>query len=501
MSQLFSIQNDKIVIDKLELSKLEGSVHHTGQLNIVGPIILEGYLNAQTIEATTIRVKNLVTESGNILDAGNWIFPTEEELNGKGFSWTWGNGSTRLAYRDGGRIWVSGDLDLDSGKSFKIDNVPVISQTALGSQITKSNLKEVGTLKNLTVTGDVTLSEFATFNSALGRLGLGTDEPNTAISIVENDVEISIGSLTANYATIGTYSNHHLSFITDNTARVTIKNSGEVVIGDSIHKTGNLIVHGTLTVDNLVTDTRLERNSSLDFKTTRSQSCYGLGLLWSGTGTPKSLLLMANPDRVWTSESFDIGQNQSYYINGAQILSTDKLGDTVTSSNLSSLGTLTSLAVQGSAVFLSDVNASRGTILASNIILNDTNNSLTITGSKFNSSSHFHASINDDDIIYAGLDEISIGNKINLRRPVKMFGPVSIGINNSDPTVDLNVKGSIGFGGKKMSVGSNMPINGSYRKGDIVWNENPQLDNYIGWVCISDGEPGVWAPFGAIARQ
>ncbi len=82
-----------------------------------------------------------------------------------------------------------------------------------------------------------------------------------------------------------------------------------------------------------------------------------------------------------------------------------------------------------------------------------------------------------------------------------MFGPVSIGINNSDPTVDLNVKGSIGFGGKKMSVGSNMPINGSYRKGDIVWNENPQLDNYIGWVCISDGEPGVWAPFGAIARQ
>lgn len=501
MSQLFTIQNDKIIIDKLELSKLEGSVHHNGQLNITGPIILEGYLNAHTVEADTIRVKNLVTEGGNILDAGHWLFPTEEELNGKGFSWTWGNGSTQLAYRTGGRIWMSGDVDLSAGKAFKIDNVPVISQTALGTQVTKSNLKEVGTLKNLNVTGDVTLSEFATFNSGLGRLGLGTDEPNAALAIVDNDVEIVVGSLVPGTATFGTYTNHSISIATDNTPRIVIKNTGEVVVGDATYKTGNVTIHGTLTVDNLVADTRVERNNSLEFKSTKTQSCFGLGLVWTGTGSSKSLMLMANPDRLWTSESIEIGPTQSYYINGSLVLSHDKLGDEVKSSNLSSLGTLTSLAVQGSAIFLSDVNASRGVILANNIVLNDTNNSLTITGSKFNSSSHFHASINDDDVIYCGIDEINIGNKINTRRPVKVFGPMSVGISQPDSTVDLDVKGNIKFNGKKMLTGASAPTSGSFQQGDIVWNETPQTDNYIGWVCVAAGEPGTWAPFGAIARQ
>jgi hypothetical protein len=501
MSQLFTIQNDKIVIDKLELANLEGTVRHTGQLNITGPIILEGYLNANTVEADTIRVKNLVTESGNILDAGHWLFPTEEELNGKGFSWTWGSGATQLAYRTGGRVWISGDVDLQANRSFKIDNTPVISQNALGAQIVKSNLKEVGTLKTLNVTGDVSLSEFATFNSGLGRLGLGTDEPNAALAIVDNDVEIVVGALTPGLASVGTYTNHNLSLITDNTSRITIKNTGEVVIGDPTFKTGNLIVHGTLTVDNLISDTRIERNSSLGFQSTKSQSCVGLGLMWIGSGNPKSLLLAANPDRLRSSESFEVGLNQSYYINGNLVLSEDRLGNTVTSSNLSSLGTLTSLAVQGSAVFLGDVNASRGTILANTLVFNDTNNSLTITGSKFNGSSHFHAAINDDDVIYAGIDEINIGNKINVRRPVKIFGPVSVGINSPDPTVDLSVKGSIAFSGKKMLTGTTPPVEGSFTKGDIVWNQNPLPDNYIGWVCIADGSPGTWAPFGAIARQ
>lgn len=501
MSQLFTIQNDKIVIDKLELANLEGTVRHTGQLNITGPIVLEGYLNANTVEADTIRVKNLVTESGNILDAGHWLFPTEAELNGKGFSWTWGNGGIQLLYRDGGRLWTSADVDLQAGKSFKIDNAPVLSQTELGAQVTKSKLKEVGTLKNLTVTGDVSLAEFATFNNGLGRLGLGTDEPNAALAIVDNNVEIVVGSFTPGTATIGTYTNHSISIATDNTSRIVIKNTGEIVVGDPVYKTGNLTVHGTLTVDNLVADTRFERSNSLDFKSSKTQSCFGLGLVWTGAGNPRSLLLMGNPDRLWTSESFEVGQGQSYYINGNLVLSDDRLGNNITSSNLSSLGTLTSLAVQGSAVFLSDINASRGTILASNMIFNDTTNSLTVTGARLCGSNHVLATVNDDEVIYAGIDEIVLGNKINTRRPVKVFGTMSIGINTPQSNVDLEVKESFSFGGKKMLAGFNPPTTGAFKQGDIVWNQNPHVDNYIGWVCITEGEPGTWVPFGAIARQ
>ena len=223
--------------------------------------------------------------------------------------------------------------------------------------------------------------------------------------------------------------------------------------------------------------------------------------MWTGTGNAKSLLLLGNPDRLWTSESFEVSTGQSYYINGNLVLAEDRLGNTVTSSNLSSVGTLTSLAVQGSAVFLSDINATRGTILANNIIFNDTNNSLSVSGSKLCGSNHILASINDDEVIYAGIDEIVLGNKINTRRAVKIFGPVSIGVNSNDSTVDLEVKESVKFGGKKMLTGYNPPASGFFKQGDIVWNQNPHTDNYIGWVCIADGEPGQWAPFGAIGRQ
>ena len=60
------------------------------------------------------------------------------------------------------------------------------------------------------------------------RVGLGTAEPNSAISILENDVEIGIGSPGYGVASIGTFSNSSLSITTDNISRILIKNSGEI---------------------------------------------------------------------------------------------------------------------------------------------------------------------------------------------------------------------------------------------------------------------------------
>lgn len=42
------------------------------------------------------------------------------------------------------------------------------------------------------------------------------------------------------------------------------------------------------------------------------------------------------------------------------------------------------------------------------------------------------------------------------------------------------------------------PIAGSWRKGDIVYNENAQAGGFIGWVCVADGTPGEWRGFGRI---
>ena len=48
--------------------------------------------------------------------------------------------------------------------------------------------------------------------------------------------------------------------------------------------------------------------------------------------------------------------------------------------------------------------------------------------------------------------------------------------------------------------GTKEPTSGSFRQGDIVWNENPIPTGYVGWICVRTGTPGEWKPFGQIGR-
>ena len=82
-----------------------------------------------------------------------------------------------------------------------------------------------------------------------------------------------------------------------------------------------------------------------------------------------------------------------------------------------------------------------------------------------------------------------------------MFGQLTVGVNNPDPTVSLAVNGNISFANKKFITGIRPPIEGNFLKGDICWNQQPQEDGYVGWVCVTEGSPGMWAPFGAIGRN
>lgn len=484
MSQIFSIEHDKVVIKKLALEQLDGDLTVSGTLTVDQLIVKDA--PAATAPIST--------------DFGNWTVHDESDLMGKGLSWTWGHGSVQLAYRAGNRLWSNSDFDLEQHKSYMIDSVIVLSGDSLGSSVTKSRLKEVGTLKNLTVTGDSALADFAVFSSALGRLGLNTDTPNGVLSIVENDVEIVAGSSRDGKGHIGTYTSHDFELISDNTTRINIKNNGQVVFGTEATKNADVRIYGTLTVDTVVADNRIDRYSPLEFKTSRDQGIYGQGLIWTGTGGMRQLIMRASPDRLWTTESLDLGEEQSYYINGTPVLSSVGLGTTVTRSNLAKLGTLEDLTVDGEAMFMSRINASRAVINAKTILFND-GDEFVITNSKLTSNRNFSITVADDETYYADSAEIAIGNKNNTRRPVKVFGPLSVGVNNPDPDADLNVKGNIKFADKKFVTGTHIPTQGSYSTGDICWNSTPVADNYVGWICIEAGAPGKWLPFGSIARQ
>lgn len=125
----------------------------------------------------------------------------------------------------------------------------------------------------------------------------------------------------------------------------------------------------------------------------------------------------------------------------------------------------------------------------------------TITNSKLTASNKLSFNINTDEVLYASDNEIIIGNSSKLRRPVKVFGKLTVGISTPAEDVDFAVKGNVSFAGKKFVTGTSVPETGSFSKGDICWNEDPTSATYVGWVCIEAGAPGRWLPFGAIARQ
>ena len=501
MTQVFNIQDDKVVITKLALSYLEGSIIHAGTLDIVGNTSVRSDLQvAGTITADTVNVKTLITENGTPIDIGNWVTNAESELLGKGFSWTWSEGSVQLAYRSGNRLWSNADIDLTASNSYKIDNIEVLSSNELGPQVSKSKLTQLGTLSSLNVDGDANLSQFAFFNSALGRLGLNNEEPNGVLSVSENNVEFIIAAPNYGVATVGTYTNSDVSFITDNTPRFTIKRDGEIVIGNQRSNSANVTIYGNLNVSTITADTRINRYSPLQFSPSVDTSIYGLGLVWSDPNRPRQLVLMPGPDRLFTTESFDLGPDQSYYINSQAVLSATSLGPSVVASSLTSVGPLTSLLVQGSSTFGGTINATGG-VNVDTLTLADDINPATITNTQLDARNNYTISISSDQVFYADSRQISIGNKLNNNHNVSVYGNLSVGISNPDPSVSLAVSGNISFANKKFVTGIAPPTQGSFGVGDICWNQSPQSGSFIGWVCLIEGNPGQWAPFGSIAQQ
>lgn len=499
MSQLLTIENNKIVIQHVALTNVDGDVTHCGTLNVTGPSKFLGNLDvANVLTADTLKVKNIETDSGWSFDMGAWKTTNESELNGKGFSWSHGGDSVRLIYRNGGRLWANADLDLFIDKTYQINGETVIGGDYLGPQVRKSNLEEVGTLKKLSVDGDVSLAKFVNFHSNLNRVAINAIEAHSALTVVENDVELVVGSTMIGVGVLGVHSNHNLAIITDNTPRIVVKNSGEVVFGNESSRAANVTIYGSLTVDNIISDTKSETFSSVEFKGDYGSPIYDKGLIWSGTGGDKELVMKPNPDRLWSSQSIDIDSTQTYRVNNKVVLSETELGFSVTKSYLTELGRLSNLDVEGTARFYGDLVSLDNPIIAKTVSFNQGTNIVELTDKGWFASQQFKVTIGSKDLVQVNETEVLLGDKENANKAVKVFGTLSVGVNSPDPNFGLVVKGNVMFANKKFINGDSAPTTGYYSRGDICWNNDPRTGSYIGWVCIGNGNPGTWTPFGKI---
>ena len=266
-----------------------------------------------------------------------------------------------LLYKDNN--WqLSDSIKLPNKKTITIGNRLALSESELGSTITKSNLKKVGVLDELRVRGDFNINETLYYNATSNRLGINVLDPNGVLGLMENGVEIVVKGEDYLRAKIGTVTKHELQFVTNNQTALVIDIDGKVTIGND---------------DNFNSKLKVSHNIDSDYSAGFSNS--GKGVIISA-GLENKLVVQDNK--------------------------TKKV----------------------------------------NLIVNDS----------------------------------------------------KVGINVVNPEAALHVNGDVKMMNKHMWSAPNPPSSGTNYQGDIVWNSNPGPTQPIGWVCIKDGVPGVWAVFGRI---
>lgn len=237
-------------------------------------------------------------------------------------------------------------------------------------------------------------------------------------------------------------------------------------------------------------------------------SVSNTGVIWTGEGNTRQLT--QQQDRLFSSNSVDIATGNQYRIDNRVVLDSTTLGSDVRQSSLTSVGTLQNLATEGNInfdnfMFYDEVNnrfglgieAPNGAFSVGSIEHEFVVDNNEVGKFKVGSWTTSELSIITDDTTRIHVSETG---RITLHDKVKVQGKLGVNVNNVSADVDLDVAGAMRFSGKKMESAIAAPVDGSYKLGDIVWNNAPRPSGYVGWICVREGTPGEWSPFGLIAQ-
>lgn len=278
-------------------------------------------------------------------------------------------------------------------------------------------------------------------------------------------------------------------------------------LGDSL----NSIINRALTVE----DMRMQSLTSVEFNAEEGKGVYGKGLQWKDNGPTKQLIYRANPDRIWTSESIDINADASYMIGNTPVISQSELGSSVRNSSLVKVGTLNNLktsgnlAIDGYIFYNSDAeslgigtDAPNGklsiTTLDSEFIIDSEPNAVKL--GTWTTDDLKVVTDNTTRLTIRSNGHVDIGNAERADTKVSIHGRLGVGVSQVEEGVSISTSGPVKFENKKFMNGTDAPTSGTFRQGDIVWNENPVPTGYVGWICVRAGTPGEWKPFAQITK-
>jgi hypothetical protein len=346
-------------------------------------------------------------------------------------------------------------------------------------------------------------------------------ELNSSLDYKEIARKFPLRSLSGDHINGGKIQNFASAGIADlsTNTQLTITNDGVHVTNLKVDNLEKLSVSGTikaktLEVDELKAEIKFEKDQPIVFS---SDNLEGKGLLWSGKGNTKQFIFASNPDRFFVSENIDFARGKSISINNIKLIDEKELGPTIIKSSLQQVGRLKGLIVDGDLtldqyiVYNSSTNRLGLGTEDPNAALSIAEDGIEVIVGTKNSVRGFigtHAS-NDFDIVTDNTARISISSSGNITlgntkiSPVQIsvHGKMAIKVSTPDPEVDLHVNGSVKFNNRLQKVDRSYPSSGSYNAGDIVWNSEPRINQYVGWICVQAGSPGIWEPFGKIGNS
>ena len=129
---------------------------------------------------------------------------------------------------------------------------------------------------------------------------------------------------------------------------------GTVTVNNDLTVQGDLVVNGTTTSINSTTLSVDDKNIELASTASPSDaSADGAGITVKGT-TDKTFNWVDSSDAWTSSEHMELASGKAFYINGASVLNASTLGSGVTSSSLTSVGTITSGTWNGTTIAIAN---------------------------------------------------------------------------------------------------------------------------------------------------
>ena len=218
---------------------------NTGAVRIKGDLYVDGtqfIVNSGVIDLADLRVGIATAVTSNVLlDGGGIGIGSTNVL--KTFTYNYASDSLKS----------SENLDIASGKTFKIDGTDVLSSTTLGTGVTASSLTQVGTLDQLSVAGNLNVTTDTTLTGTLVVNNQSTFNHNVTLNGANKLFSIQNGSAAPKFevdydngnTTIYGQLNVQGAVDLDSTLNV----DGGVSFGSTLGVTGNATFAADLAVD------------------------------------------------------------------------------------------------------------------------------------------------------------------------------------------------------------------------------------------------------------